>query len=146
MLEEEKDRLIEILVFLYFNDKPAEVLGKAEFWNAIKNICDVYRIHSISISNAVRILMTEENRPQDEEIYYLLNKMGLTVRPIHKISGIYWQKQIEFAKKFETSSPVIKRRIYDPVIKKNIRDFLFALYDVLGIFSYVDIKLLTKAL
>lgn len=142
MTIEEKDRLAEVLLYLYFNEKPETVLGKKEFWEAIRNICDMYKIDSLSISKAVRILMAKENIPQDDEIYYLLNHMGMSVRPIKKVSGIYWQKQVELAKKAVTSPPVIKRRITDIVIKKNIRDFLLALYDVLGIFSNIDIKML----
>lgn len=146
MTPEEKDRLVEVLIYLYFNNKPEQILGKSEFWMTIRNMCDLYKIESLSISKSVRILMAKENVPQDDEIYYLLNKMGMTVRPIRSISGIYWQKQIEFQKQFETSTPVIRRRITDIVTKKNMKDFIFALYETLGIFGSVDSKMLEKIL
>jgi hypothetical protein len=146
MSPEEKDRLVEVLIYLYFNSKPEKVLGKAEFWTAIKNICDLYKIESLSISKSVRILMAKEHVPQDDEIYYLLSKMGMSVRPIRSISGIYWQKQVEFQKQFETKPPVIKRRITDVIVKRNMRDFIFALYEVLGIFGSIDMKTLEGVL
>ena len=146
MTAEEKDRLVEVLIYLYFNNKPDKTLGKQEFWMAIKNICDMYNIDSMSISKTVRILMAKENVPEDDEIYYLLDKMGLTVRPIRSISGIYWQKQVAFKNLFATKPPVIKRRITDIVIKKNIKDFLFALYEVLGVFTHINIKQLEDTL
>ena len=90
--------------------------------------------------------MAKENVPQEEETYYLFNKMGMSVRPIRRISGIYWQKQIEFQKQFETKTPVIKRRITDIVVKRNMRDFIFALYKTLGIFGDIDAKALEEVL
>lgn len=143
---EEKDRLIEILIYLYFNNKDAKILAKEDFWHAIKNICNIYKIDSLSISKSVRILMASENVPNDEETYYLLKKLGLSVRQINRVSGIYWQKQKAFDEKFTKEIPYIKRRIVDIVVKKNIRDFIFALYEVLGIFGSVDIKLLEDTL
>ena len=52
----------------------------------------------------------------------------------------------EINEKFTKEIPYIKRRIVDIVVKKNIRDFIFALYEVLGIFGSVDIKLLEDTL
>ena len=146
MTPEEKDRLVEILIYLYFNNKDAKILGKTEFWSAIKNICDIYKIDSLSISKSVRILMASENAPKDDETYYLLKELGLSVREINRVSGIYWQRQKAFDTTFATSKPYIRRRVVDIVVKKNMRDFMFALYEVLGIFSDVNKRLLEDAL
>ena len=140
---EEKDRFVEILFLQYFNNKSSKILGKAEFWNIITNICNLYNIDNIAISKSVRILLAEENIPTEEESFYLLDKAGLTVRPINKITGIYWQKQVSFRNDFNNGKiPTIKRRITDIVIKKSLRDFINAIYDVFGIFKYVDKKIL----
>lgn len=139
MTQEEKDRLIEILFYLYFNDKDSKILSSALFWNTIKDICTLYNINDRSIVQSVRILMADENCPQDKETYYLLSKIGLTVRPIRKISGIYWQKQKAYAEEFQTSPPVIKRHLFDVVHKKSIRDFVVAMHNFNGIFNNVDI-------
>ena len=138
MTQEEKDRLVEILFYLFFDNKDAKILSSNLFWTTIKSICALYDINDRAIVQAVRILMADENRPEEKETYYLLNKIGLTVRPIRNISGIYWQKQKAFAEEFETSVPVVKRRLTDIVYKKSIRDFVFAMYDLNGIFSYID--------
>lgn len=138
MTQEEKDRLVEILFYLFFDNKDAKILSSNLFWTTIKSICALYDINDRAIVQAVRILMADENRPEEKETYYLLNKIGLTVRPIRNISGIYWQKQKAFAEEFETFTPVVKRRLTDIVYKKSIRDFVFAMYDLNGIFSYVD--------
>ena len=138
MTQEEKDRLVEILFYLFFDNKDAKILSSNLFWTTLKSICALYDINDRAIVQAVRILMADENRPEEKETYYLLNKIGLTVRPIRNISGIYWQKQKAFAEEFETSVPVVKRRLTDIVYKKSIRDFVFAMYDLNGIFSYID--------
>lgn len=143
---EEQDRLFEILLYLYFTNFSSELSSKAEFWTTIKAICLTFGISEMSISRAIRILSANENVPQDEETYYLLNKLGLTVRPIRKISGIYWQKQKEFERKFESSTPTIHRRITDVVLKRNIRNFIQAVYQMAGIFNYIDIRLTEKLL
>lgn len=138
MTQEENDRLIEILFYLYFDNKDSKILSSNLFWSSIKAICTLYNINDRSIVQAVRILMADENRPDDKETYYLLSKIGLTVRPIRNISGIYWQKQKAFAEEFEKIPPIIKRRLTDVVYKKSIRDFVYAMYDLNGIFSYID--------
>ena len=140
MTQEENDRLIEILFYLYFDNKDPKILSSNLFWTSIKSICTLYNINDRSVIQAVRILMADENRPQDKETYYLLNKIGLTVRPIRNISGIYWQKQKTFAEEFEKTPPIIKRRLNDVVYKKSIRDFVYAMYDMNGIFSEVALK------
>lgn len=140
MIQEENDRLIEILFYLYFDNKDPKILSSNLFWNSIKSICMLYNINDRSVIQAVRILMADENRPEDKETYYLLNKIGLTVRPIRHISGIYWQKQKAFAEEFEKTPPIIKRRLNDVVYKKSIRDFVYAMYDMNGIFSEVSLK------
>ena len=81
---------------------------------------------------------------KDGKLYYLLNEIGLTVRPIRKISGIYWQKQKAYTKKFETTKPVITRKLLDIVYKKSIRDFVYAVYDVSGIFSEIQLNQIFK--
>ena len=139
----EKDRLLEVLFFLYFNNKNTKMIGSKNFWNAILNVCVLYNIDNISISKAVRILTAVENRPNEREIYYLLNKLGLSVRPINKISGIYWQKQVKYTKEFEEGNlPKIRNRVLDVVMKRSIRDFIFAIYDFIGIFNCIDLKIL----
>ena len=139
----EKDRLLEVLFFLYFNNKNTKMIGSKNFWNAILNVCVLYNIDNISISKAVRILTAVENRPNEREIYYLLNKLGLSVRPINKISGIYWQKQVKYNKEFEEGNlPKIRNRVLDVVMKRSIRDFIFAIYDFIGIFNCIDLKIL----
>lgn len=140
MTQEENDRLIEILFYLYFDNKDSKLLASNLFWNTIKAICTLYNINDRAIIQAVRILMAEENCPNDEETYYLLNKIGLSVRPIRNISGIYWQKQKEYAEKFITTPPVIKHRLIEVVYKKSIRDFVYAMYDLNGIFNEVALK------
>ena len=140
MTQEENDRLIEILFYLYFNNKDSKILSSNLFWTTIKSICTLYNINDRAIVQAVRILMADENCPQDKETYYLLNKIGLTVRPIRNISGIYWQKQKAFAEEFVTTPPVIKRRLTDVIYKKSIRDFVYAMYDLGGIFSEIPLK------
>ena len=142
MSQEEKDRLIEILFYLYFDNKDSKILSSNLFWTTIKSICTLYGINDRAIVQAVRILMAEENRPQDKETYYLLSKIGLTVRPIRNISGIYWQKQKAFAEEFEKTTPTITRRLTDVIYKKSIRDFLFAMYDLNGVFNYIDKEVL----
>lgn len=138
---DEKDRLFEILLYLYFSNFSEEMTKKPEFWNTLNSLCLMFGISSNAIIRAIRILMAPENVPQEDETYYLLNKLGLTVRPIRKISGIYWQKQKVFEENFKVSPPKIVRRIADVVLRKNVRDFIFAIYQFTGIFSYVDIKL-----
>lgn len=143
----EKDRLVEVLFYLYFNNKDSETLGKTEFWNTIFAICKLYDIDSNSIAKAVRILTAPENEPNDKEIYYLLNKMGLTVRPINKISGIYWQKQKEYLEEIESGKiPTVKNRILDIVMKKSMRNFIGVIYDFTGIFNSINIDLIDKVL
>ena len=140
MTQEENDRLIEILFYLYFNNKDSKLLSSNLFWTVIKSICTLYNINDRAVIQSIRILMADENCPQDEETYYLLSKIGLSVRPIRNISGIYWQKQKAFAKNFEKSAPIIKRRLNDVIYKKSIRDFVYAMYNINGIFNEVALK------
>ena len=144
MTQEENDRLIEILFYLYFDNKDSKILSSNLFWNMIKSICTLYNINDRAIVQAVRILMADENSPKEEETYYLLNEIGLTVRPIRKISGIYWQKQKAYTKKFEITKPVITRKLLDIIYKKSIRDFVYAVYDVSGIFSEIQLNQIFK--
>ena len=142
MSQEEKDRLFEILFYLYFNNKDSKILSSNLFWQAISAICTLYNINNLAVVQSVRILMAEEHSPQDKETYYLLNKLGLSVRPIRHISGLYWQKQKAFAEEFTVNPPIIKRHLTDVVYKKSVRDFLYAMYDVCGIFNEIPKELL----
>lgn len=144
MSQEEYDRLIETLFYLYFDNKDSKVLSSNLFWNMIKAVCALYDINDRAIIQAIRILMADENVPQEEETYYLLSKIGLTVRPIRTISGIYWQKQKAYNEKFEKETPVIKRRLTDIIYKKSIRDFVFAIYDTSGIFKEISMDKVFK--
>jgi hypothetical protein len=91
--------------------------------------------------------MSEDNAPSEEEGYYLLSGIGLTVRPLRAMSGIYWQKQKAFAEKFGKSGfPIIKRRITDPAMRYNIRSFLTALYGAIGVFSNMTLRTLEEGL
>lgn len=146
MTLEEKDRLFEILFYLYFNNIPETKSGTTEFWNAIRSICFLFKVNDMDIVKAIRILMVKENIPTDEETYYLLHKLGLSVRPLRTISGIYWQKQKMFDTKFISKPPVITRRITDVVTKNSIKNFIIALYETLGIFSYISKDLLENIL
>lgn len=139
----EKDRLTEVLFFLYFDKKDENLLGNTDFWNTVNSLCKVYNVDSAQISRAARILFAEENRPTEFEMWYLLNKLGVSVRPIRKISGIYWQKQKHYAETVaKYGTPTIRRCITDAAMKKNIRDFLIALVEMFGILSAIEGKFL----
>ena len=139
----EKDRLTEVLFFLYFDRKDEKLLGNTDFWNTVNNLCKVYSVDSTQVSRAARILFAEENRPTEFEMWYLLNKLGVSVRPIRKISGIYWQKQKHYAETVaKYGTPTIRRCITDAAMKKNIRDFLIALVEMFGILSAIEGKFL----
>lgn len=143
----EKDRLIEILFYLFFNNTDSKMLATTNYWKMINSICEAYNIEAHTVSKAVRILIAKENMPTEEEVFYLLNKAGLSVRPINKISGIYWQKQINYIKNFEIGkTPKIDRKILDIVMKKSMRDFINAVYSVFGIFNNIELKTIQKIL
>lgn len=147
MTSVEKDRLIEVLFYLFFNNTDAKTLGRPEYWEMIHSICKAHNIEAHVVSKAVRLLIAKENIPSEEETYYLLDKAGLTVRPINKISGIYWQKQIKFTEDFKLGMiPKIERKITDIVMKKAIRDFINAMYNTFGIFNYIESKVMLKLL
>jgi hypothetical protein len=135
----EKDRLIEILFYLYFNSKDSKITGKAEFWDMLRSICKLYNINNIAVAQALRILTAKENRPEDSETVYLFNKIDTSVRNLNKISGIYWQKKIAIEKEIEEGKvPIIKNRILDVTIKRAMRDFVYAIYDMNGILKYIS--------
>ncbi len=144
MNQEEKDRLFEVLFYLYFNNKDSKILASALFWQTITAICTLYGINSRAIVQSARILTANENCPDEKETYYLLNKLGLTVRPIKAISGIYWQKQKQYAEEFTINPPVVKRHLLDVVYKKSIRDFIFAIYDIGGVLGNISKEDLEK--
>lgn len=147
MTSVEKDRLVEILFYLFFNNTDSKMLATTNYWKMINSICEAYNIEAHTVSKAVRILIAKENMPTEEEVFYLLNKAGLSVRPINKISGIYWQKQINYIKNFEIGkTPKIDRKILDIVMKKSMRDFINAVYSVFGIFNNIELKTIQKIL
>lgn len=141
----EKDRLTEVLFYLYFDNKSQEHLSNVEFWNTISSLCKVYDVNSAQVSRAARTLFAEENRPSEFETWYLLNKLGVSVRPIRKISGIYWQKQKHFEETVaKYGPPKVKRCITDSAMKQNIKDFLVALLDMFGTLSAIEGKFLNS--
>lgn len=146
MIPEEKDRLIEILFYLYFDNKSEETLEDRRFWEVVNSICQMYMVDSVAITRAVRILMADENKPQDKETYYLLHKLGLTVRPIRRLSGIYWQKQKAFEEELAVKPIAVKRTITDVIIKRHIRHFLKALYGIFGCLTDIDAETFNKML
>jgi len=146
MTLDESDRIIEILFYYYFMDKINKV-STTNFWEMIKKLCDTYTIDATAIAKAVRIVAVPENTPNEEEaVYLLIKQLGMSSRPFNKLTGIYWQKQLKYKNQFEDASkcPTIKRRITDIAMKKNMRDFIFAVYDFLGVFTNIDILLLNK--
>jgi hypothetical protein len=139
----EKDRLTEVLFYLYFDRKDEAILSNIDFWNTINSLCKIYNVDGTQVSRAARILFAEENRPTEFEMWYLLNKLGISVRPIRKISGIYWQKQKHYAETVaKYGTPTIRRCITDAAMKKNIRDFIVALVEMFGTFSAIEGKFL----
>ncbi len=87
----EKDRLVEVIFYLYFNKINDKLLESLEFWEMLKKMCAIYNIDNISIAKAVRALSSKDNAPTSEEIVYLMDSIGVSVRNLSKISGIYWQ-------------------------------------------------------
>jgi hypothetical protein len=140
----EKDRLTEILFYLYFDKKDETVLENANFWHCINDLCKVYNVDSLQVSRAARILFADENKPTEFETWYLLHKLGVSVRPIRKLSGVYWQKQKQFNDEVELKGvkPTIKRCITDAAMKKNIKDFIVAILDMFGTLSVIEGKFL----
>lgn len=139
----EKDRLTEVLFYLYFDKKDDKIIADANFWHTINDLCKVYNIDSLQVSRAARILFAEENKPTEFEMWYLLNKLGVSVRPIRKLTGIYWQKQKHFEEEVaKHGAPKISRKITDAAIKQNIRDFLIALLEMFGTMSVIEGKFL----
>jgi hypothetical protein len=146
MTEAEKQRLIEVLVYLYFDKQDPKVMGTASFWSMIKNMCDIYGIESLAISKAIRILLADGNRPTEPETYYLLKQLDMSVRAIRGASGIYWQKQKALEEEFSMHGvPSCVPRIKDPALKRGMRNFIMAIYEVFGIFKHVDYDSLSKA-
>lgn len=145
MTADEKDRLCEVVFYLYFYMMPEELFGNANFWKIIEHTCLLYGIDSLAISKAVRILMLKENQPQTDETYYLLHEIGASSRAINRMSGIYWQIQTRLQKEFDAGhKPLIKRRISDIVLRHSMRSFIQAVYNHAGIFGSLDIRLLEK--
>jgi len=141
----EKNRLYEVLFYLYFSRQPQETLSDQKYWDLIKSIANYYGANINLISQAIRLLTHPDNTPTEEEIVYLLNKAGVSVRPIHRVSGIYWQKQKKFLQHFkDTSPPVIFSRLTDVTLKINVVKFIQSMYNIGSIFNTVDQDLLFK--
>lgn len=132
----EKDRLVEVIFFLYFNGIPDTIINKKDFWEMLKKQCDIYNIDSFSIQKSIRALTFPENRPTDEEIVYLMNKIDVSVRNLSKISGIYWQKKIAIEKDLEGKTLKIFPKITDVVMKRAMRDFIKVQLEINGILKY----------
>lgn len=132
----EKDRLVEVIFFLYFNGIPDAIINKKDFWEMLKKQCDIYNIDSFSIQKSIRALTFPENRPTDEEIVYLMNKIDVSVRNLSKISGIYWQKKIAIEKDLEGKVLKIFPKITDVVMKRAMRDFIKVQLEINGILKY----------
>lgn len=141
----EKDRTIEILFYYYFNRRNKKITNKKEYWLTINNLCELYSIDTASIIKATRILLADENIPQEAETVYLLNKIGVSVRQLNKCTGIYWQKKIEYEANFEKGIiPKIEPKIKDILIKKNMILFMQALIEFIGIFNNLSLDKLLK--
>lgn len=142
---EEKDRLCEILFYNYFNNTPSERLGDAKFWNCVNAICQSYGIDSLSVSRAMRILMTKENRPDEFETWVLFWKMDTSVRNMRGFTGLYWQKQKHYEEMYNAGKqPVIRRKITDVAMKRSMYDFVKAIYDIFGSYKYLNLDNLNE--
>ncbi len=139
LTQEEQDRLFECLFYLYFTRRNENQIKDIKFWNTISQLCILYNINSNIVTQCIRILRAEVNEPTEKEIYYLLNKLEVSVRTINRISGIYWQKQLKFQEEFEHTKPLIHRKITDVIYKKSIQDFVLAIYDLSGILINIKI-------
>lgn len=139
MTPAEKYRLYEILFYLYFNRQDDTTITNQNYWNLIKSICDFYGVNMALVSKALRILSNEDNKPNELEIVYLLNKAGVSVRPLNKISGIYWQKQKAYLEEIASKGvPYVFPRITDTPTKVNIDSFIKAMYNIGSIFNTLD--------
>lgn len=139
----QRDRLVEILFCNYFAKKEPEILQNVSFWHTIKHLCDTYSIDSIAVHRAVQILAQPDNKPEDLETYYLLNKLGVTVRPMLAMTGIYWQKQKSLEEHIKkTGPPAVRSRIVDVAMKQSMRKFIYATKDFFGIFRFMDYRLI----
>lgn len=135
----EKYRLYEILFYLYFNRQDDTTITNQNYWNLIKSICDFYGVNMALVSKALRILSNDDNKPSELEIVYLLNKAGVSVRPLNKISGIYWQKQKAYLEEIAAKGvPYVFPRITDTPTKINIDSFIKAMYNIGSIFNVLD--------
>ena len=141
----EKDRTVEVLFYLFFSKKDPELLKETSFWQAIKYICEAYNIDSFSVQKAISVLAQPSNNPTDIETWYLLNKLGCTVRPLYKMTGFYHARQKiseEHIEKF--GPPMIVNKIHDTAMKAAMRTFLYAAKDFFGVLQYVDYRNLDK--
>lgn len=138
---EEKDRLCEILFLKYFENMPADQLESKDFWDLVNCVCRCYKVDNVMIVRAIRLLMAKENAPEDLELWYLLDKMEISVRNIKGFTGLYWQKQNACRLEFESGTkPHIHRRVTDVAMKRAIKDFVKAIYEVFGSFKFLNLS------
>lgn len=143
----EKARTSEILFYLYFNKQKEETLQDLNFWKFLESFCKVYNINYLAVINSMRTLLKPENAPTDLEIKYLLSKLGVTVRPLSKISGIYWQKQKKLDEIITISgAPTITSKLTDPLHKNAVIAFITYFYQVSGVFRYLDYNIVEEVL
>lgn len=143
----EKARTIEILFYLYFNKQEEQTLQDIKFWKFLESFCAVYNINYLAVVNSMRTLIKPENAPTEIEIKYLLSKLGISVRPLSKVSGIYWQKQKKIDEIIANSGvPKIVPKLLDPLHKNAVVAFITYFYQVSGVFRYLDYKLVEELL
>ena len=143
----EKARTVEILFYLYFNQQEEQVLQNIGFWKFLEYFCNLYNINYLAVVNSMRSLIKPENAPTELEIKYLLSKLGVTVRPLSKVSGIYWQKQKKIDEIIETKGvPNIVPKLTDPLHKNAVIAFITYFYKMSGIFRYLDYKVIEEVL
>lgn len=141
MTDIERDRLYEIVFFQYFNNKTEEQLQNPKFWASINAICESYDIDSVQLTKIIRILTNADNAASELEIYYLLNKAGLSVRKINRMTGIYWQKQVALNDTLnKLGAPSIKRRVTDIIMRNSLKEFVHAMYDIFGVLHEIDVN------
>jgi hypothetical protein len=141
MTDIEKDRFYELIFYQYFNNREPEQLQNPKFWKTINTLCEAYDIDPVQVSKCIRILSNPDDKPTDVEMYYILSKAKLSVRKINRISGLYWQRQVQLSDKIALDgAPAIRRRVTDIIAKNSLKEFVHALYDVFGVLCDVDIR------
>ena len=143
MTKDEKDRTLEIIFYYFFYNKLSNnKINKIIFWELIKKVNELYNINNIDISKLVKLLFDETNKPNELEVYYLLDKAKFSVREIVRISGIYYKKQRIFREKIENKMLTlpIKSIVNNIVLKQTLKKFIKSLIDFNTFLAYVDVK------